>query len=92
MRKTNGSKMMESYKGGGDVPEEELLGLSQVPLGNDSAGAGRPLFLSDRGPVLDAGSGFFYPETSFCSAQEAQTVVEVSASGTGPRPINRASI
>lgn len=57
---------MESYEGG-DVPEEELLGLSQVPLGNDIAGAGRPLFLSDRGPVLDAGSGFFYPETSFCS-------------------------
>lgn len=48
--------MMEGYEGGGDAPEEELLGLFEAPLGNNSAGAMRPLCLSDRGPVLDAGS------------------------------------
>lgn len=63
--KRNGSKMMQGYEGGGGVPEEELCGLSEVPLGNDTAGAIRPLFLSGRGPALGAGSGSFYPETSF---------------------------
>lgn len=48
--------MTEGYGGGGEVPAEGLLGLPQVPLGNHSAGALTPWCLSDRGPVLDAGS------------------------------------
>lgn len=71
--------MKDGSEGGGDVLRK-LLGLPEVPLGDNSAGAMRPFWWSDRGPALDAGS------VQVLSTQEARLQLrsQPQVRGQGP--------